>query len=136
MAKYIWVALCGLTACAELGDGGFVTSRGTRVNPVNADVFEVIARPGNERNQFWCGAGEYAHRALDAPSNAKVYVVGGAGSAVTMEAPSGAQFSLKPANQVTGATGRDSRWGPRLGQSMFVADARGRCGRDTFDTLD
>ena len=133
MVKHIWVALFGLAACAELGDGGFVTSGGTRVNPVNEDVFEVIARPGNERNQFWCGAGEYARRALGAPANAKVYAVGGAGQAVTMDSPNGAQFSLKPASQVTGATGRDTRWGPRLGQSMFVADASSRCNRQQFD---
>ncbi|MBO9400655.1 hypothetical protein [Shimia sp. R9_3] len=133
MVKRFLVSLIILAGCAELGDGGFVTAGGTRVNPVNGDVFEVIARPGNEKNQLWCGAGEYAHRALGAPSNAKVYVVGGAGQAVTMKTPTAAQFSLKPAAQVEGATGRDTRWGPRLGQSRFVGDARGRCNRTQFD---
>ncbi|MDA5556255.1 hypothetical protein [Shimia sp. MMG029] len=133
MIKRLSILCLSLAACTDLGDGGFVTAGGTRVNPVNADVFEVIARPRNENNQFWCGAGEYAHRALGASPGANVYVVGGAGAAVTMESPNGAQFSLKPPSQVSGATERDTRWGPRLGQSMFVADARGRCGRDEFD---
>lgn len=133
MWKPVLAGLFVLAACAETGQGSFVTHTGARVLPVNEDVFEVVVRPVNERNQFWCGAGEYAHRALNAPSGATIYVVGGAGDAVTMESPNGAQFSLKPASQVTGATGRDTRWGPRLGQTMFVSEARGRCRKDPFE---
>ncbi|MFY0617893.1 hypothetical protein [Shimia sp.] len=121
------VTLAALVACSD-GGGGFVTMTGVRVNSVNADVFEVIARPDNEVNQLWCGAGEYARRALGAAVNDRVYVVSGGGPAVTTKAPSSAQFSLKPPAQVTGATGHKSYWGPRVGRSKFVADASSSCG--------
>ncbi len=128
MKRFSILATLAVAACTETGSGGFVVAGGTRVNPVNADVFEVIARPGNEVNQFWCGAGEYARRTLGAPSNAHVYVVGEAGTGYTMDTPSAAQFSLKPPSQAQGASGRTARWGPNIGENKFVADASRHCG--------
>lgn len=121
--------LIALAACST-GAGGFQTHEGTRVNPVSADVFEVIARPGNEVNQFWCGAGEYARRALGAPPNARVYVVRAAGRAETMDAPSAVQFSLNSPGAGPSIGNRGSHWGPWLGESKFVGDASRGCGRD------
>ncbi len=116
-----------LMACDGTGSSAFVTSNGVRVNPVNEDVFEVLARPAARPSDFWCGAGNYARRALDAPDNALVYVVGGAGRGVTANTPDAAQFSLKPPSEVTGATGRAAAWGPDVGASASVGRARSSC---------
>lgn len=119
-----------VVACTTESSGGFQNSAGSRVNPVSENVFEVIVRPGNEYSKFWCGAGDYAARVLGAPANARLYVVGGAGQAVTMSSPNGAQFSLVPPEQAKGATGRNSGWGPKLGRNEFVGDAQLFCWGD------
>lgn len=100
-----------------------------RANPVTEDVFEVFARPGGRQSDFWCGAGNYASRVLDAPDTAPVYAVGGAGQGVTMKSPDAAQFSLKPPGDARGATGRPAKgsWGPDVGQAVSVGQARRSC---------
>ncbi|MBO9472567.1 hypothetical protein J7413_03365 [Shimia sp. R10_1] len=123
-----------LMACEGAGSV-FVTSNGVRVNPVNADVFEVLARPAGRASDFWCGAGHYARRALDAPDTALVYVVGGAGPGVTANTPDAAQFSLKPPSEVSGATGRAGSWGPDVGAATSVGQARRSC-RDLATSSD
>jgi hypothetical protein len=120
-------AMMLLMACEDTGSSAFVTSNGVRVNPVNADVFEVLARPMSQASDFWCGAGNYARHRLDAPDNAPLYVVGGAGQGVTAPSPDAAQFSLKPPGQVSGATGRAAAWGPELGSVTSVGRARLSC---------
>ncbi|MBO9396201.1 hypothetical protein J7400_05895 [Shimia sp. R9_2] len=132
MKRFSLVMVAALAACEATttsSDGGFVVSNGARVYSVNQDVFEVTARPGNEINQFWCGAGEYASRVLGAPANARIYVVGEAGPGTVVESPNAMQFSLLPPGQASGATGRQSTWGPDLGEDEFVGDARYRCVR-------
>lgn len=132
MKRFSLVMVAALAACeATTSDGAFVTANGARVYPVSADVFEVTARPNNEINQFWCGAGEYASRVLGAPNNARVYVVGEAGPGTVVETPNAMQFSLLPPGQASGASGRDGTWGPDLGEDEFVGDARYRCMRRT-----
>lgn len=134
-------ALIGLTisaivlgACAETsGSAGFVARGGVRVTPVNADVFEVAARPGEGEYDFWCGAGEYARRQLGASDSTRVYVVGGVGRGTVSQAPETAQFSLKRPGQAVGASERQARWGPRVGQSSTVASARRKCNVDRND---
>ncbi len=125
------LAFLALAACSEgggLGTSDFATVGNIRVNQASADVFEVIARPGgNPKAQYWCGAGNFAAQALGAPAGARIYVVGEAGRAVTTDSLDAAQFSLKPAGQASGATGRKSTYGPRIGEDEFVADARRYC---------
>lgn len=121
------LTLAVLTGCQTGGSAAFSARNGVRVNPVNADVFEVIARPNGRKSDFWCGAGSYASRQLGAPDNALVYTVGGAGRGVTMNSPDAAQFSLKPPDQVSGATGREGNWGPSVGQANSVGRARNSC---------
>ncbi len=133
MKRFSLLFVAALAACeATPDDGSLLTSNGARVYPVSADVFEVVARPNNEINQFWCGAGEYASRVLGAPSNARVYVVGEAGRGTVVDAPNAMQFSLLPPGQANGATGRKGTWGPRLGEDEFVGDARYRCMRNVL----
>ncbi len=122
------ILLLCLSGCAQQEGGGYVTIGGVRVNPVTASVFEVIPRPGEEINGLWCGAGQYARFELGAPDNARVYVVSGAGPGVTSDSKSAAQFSLGPLAQAEGAGARNSTWGPQLGASTTVRNARSRCG--------
>ncbi|CUH53247.1 hypothetical protein [Shimia marina] len=121
------LALSCVALAGCLSSEGFVTSSGVRVNPVNADVFEVAARPGQGVSDFWCGAGDYAWRALGAADNERVYVVGGAGPGVTSDSKDTMQFSLKQPGDVQGATGRQGKWGPHVGRNYFVGDARHQC---------
>ncbi len=111
------------------GSTAFTAQNGVRVNPVNADVFEVFARPSGRKSDFWCGAGSYAFRVLGASDGAPVYAVGGAGRGVSLDSPDAAQFSLKPPGQASGATGRPASrgWGPEVGQSVSVGRARNSC---------
>ncbi len=118
----------GCSEAGGLGASDFTTVGNIRVNQVSADVFEVAPRPGGNPNaQLWCGAGNYAGQVLGAPAGARVYVVGEAGPGVTSDARDTAQFSLKPAGQAAGATGRKGTFGPRIGEDEFVADARRYC---------
>lgn len=121
--------VAALAGCDAQNGGGFVTVGGVRVNPVSATVFEVIARPGEEKHGLWCGAGQYARHELGAANSATVFVVGGAGRGVTADSPSAAQFSLLPPGQAEGATGRRSNWGPQPGMGTTVGSASRQCGR-------
>lgn len=131
MKRFSALALYIVAACSSgggLGASDFATVGNIRVNQVSADVFEVIARPGgNPTAQYWCGAGNFAAQALGAPAGSRIYVVGEAGRAMTSDSLDAAQFSLKPAGQVSGATGRKGTYGPRIGEDEFVADARRYC---------
>ncbi len=122
-----------LVGCGDGSSDGFVSRGGIRVDPVNADVFEVGVRPGAVEANFWCGAGDYARRQLGAPDSARVYVVGGSGPGTVSDNPETAQFSLKPPQLAQGATGRSGGWGPKLGQSKSVGIARNQCGVDRND---
>ncbi|MBO9406044.1 hypothetical protein J7399_01285 [Shimia sp. R9_1] len=135
MRGFKFVLPLALMACERTGSSAFVTRNGVRVNPVNEAVFEVLARPAGRASDFWCGAGNYARRALDAPDTALVYVVGGAGPGVTAKSPDAAQFSLTPPARTEGATGRAASWGPELGASATVGRARRSC-RDLATSSD
>ncbi|MBO9479075.1 hypothetical protein J7382_16120 [Shimia sp. R11_0] len=128
MKRFLPILGLLVAGCSATSDGGYVTIGNIRVNPVSEDVFEVAARPGgNMHNQLWCGAGNYARQVLGAPPNARIYVVGEAGPAVTSDSRDAAQFSLKPSGQAVGASGRKGGWGPRIGEDEFVGDASRYC---------
>lgn len=133
VSRFFLLAGLVISGCADSSTGGFVSLGGIRVEPVNADVFEVGVRPGAIEANFWCGAGDYARRQMGALDNARVYVVGGTGPGTVSENPETAQFSLKPPQAVQGATGRSGGWGPRLGRSNSVGIARSQCGRHNND---
>ncbi len=127
--RIIFFGVASLIACTDSAlTGDFRTSNGVRVNPVNAQVFEVIARPGDlQVLDFWCGAGEYARRVLDAPGRARVYVVSEAGPGAVSDSKSTVQFSLSPPEQTQGALGHTSYWGPNIGSQASVVEAGSRC---------
>lgn len=129
--------MCGFLALAGCMDsattGDFHTRTGVKVFPVNAAVFEVAARPGSVMiHDFWCGAGEYARRVLGASNNDRVYVVSEAGPGVASPSNSTVQFSMSPPGQTQGALGNKSHWGPNIGTSSSVVQARSRC-RDNLN---
>ncbi|TNF63616.1 MAG: hypothetical protein EP307_04720 [Rhodobacteraceae bacterium] len=56
----------------------------------------MISRVGAGPAQYWCGAGDYAIRALRAPSNARVYLVQGPAPSRTEPGKKAVTFSLTP----------------------------------------
>lgn len=123
LAVVLLVTLVATAASArEMG-----LRNGIRAQAVSNSVFEIAPRGGSGVQEFWCGAGEYARRALGAKGGETLYVVGGIGQGQVINRKSTAQFSLLPPSQAQGASGRQGRWGPALGDSMTVSQARGRC---------
>jgi len=66
------------------------------VNPVGADRFEVIGRPGSAGPDFWCAAGEYAFLVLGAKGPDRIYLVRERGPSDTTPRLSAAHFALTP----------------------------------------
>lgn len=117
----------GILAIPTSADA-FTGRRGTRVNPVDAVVFEVIARTAGSGADYWCGAGEYASRGLGAPWTARIYIARGRGPSVTTGRKSAVQFTLDPAAAgVTPTAPTISLNTLRVGDSMSVQQARGHC---------
>lgn len=95
---YACAAIVSLSVALPGAAAAFNGKGGTQVAPVNNAVFEVVLR-GNSRNAgaYWCGASDYARRALKAPWSAKVYVARSWGPSVTTGRKSAIQFTLDPA---------------------------------------
>lgn len=66
------------------------------VNPLSPTAFEVIGRGGISSVDYWCAAGDYARRVLDAPLHQRIYISRPRGHAETENAKSAVQFSLDP----------------------------------------
>lgn len=89
--------IAGLSVMVADFADAFTSRHGTRVNPVNANVFEVIPRSGGSGAMFWCGAGDYAQRELGASWQARVYIARGRAQSETTGRRSAVQFTLDPA---------------------------------------
>lgn len=83
----------------------FSAKRHMRVNPVNETVFEVIAPTAAGAGDYWCGAADYAYRALGAAWTAPIYIVRGRGPSVTTGRRTAVQFTLSPQAAGVPATG-------------------------------
>ncbi|MEY8829006.1 hypothetical protein AB9K34_11420 [Sedimentitalea sp. XS_ASV28] len=66
------------------------------VNPLSPVSFEVIGRGGISSVSYWCAAGDYARRVLDAPLGQRIYISRPRDHAQTENAKSAVQFSLDP----------------------------------------
>ncbi len=87
-------AVVALTGAARDADA-FTSRKGARVNPVNSLVFEVV--PRNSRgSEIWCGAADYAHRALGAPWQSRIYVYREMGQSETTGRRTAVQFTMDP----------------------------------------
>lgn len=87
------------------------------VNALPNGDFEVISRVGAGPAQFWCGAGDYAIRALGVASNTRVYLVQDRAPSQTEPGRTAVTFSLTPPASV------DQR--SSVGQLFLSLDAIG-----------
>ena len=97
--KPISLVLAALTAvllALPMSAEAFSARRHMRVYPVDELVFEVIAPTAAVAGDYWCGAADYAQRALGAPWTARIYIVRGRGPSVTTGRRTAVQFTLQP----------------------------------------
>ncbi|MBI6629869.1 hypothetical protein [Pontibaca salina] len=96
--KYAIAApIAALALCLpHLSLADFAAKRDMRVSQVNTAIFEVYGSTAASSGRYWCGAGDYAARALNAPWTAQIYVVRGRGSGVSVNKRTTVQFTLDP----------------------------------------
>jgi len=108
----------------------FSGRRGTRVEPVNNVVFEVVARGSGTGPDYWCGAADFARRALGAGWSDMIYIARGRGQSVTTGRRSSVQFTLDPAAAgITPIEPSLSLNALKVGDNMSVTQANGYCNR-------
>jgi len=106
----------------------FTAIPGVRVNPVNEAVFEVIPEGSGDIAGFWCGASEFARRALGADWQDTVYVLRGRGDSVTTNRSAAAHFTLDPKAIGLGPAPQGwLRMGLKAGDRMSVQSAHSYC---------
>lgn len=122
--------ICGLALGLGLMAGGasaFTASNYMRVNPVSADVFEVLPRGGARTNDYWCAAAEFLLYQGNSNATQRIYVVRGLGPAQTANRRSSVQFSLTPPEGVDTTPGLTLSV-KRVGENVSAALARSQCG--------
>lgn len=106
----------------------FRGKRNTRVNPVNAAVFEVVAKSSSGGADYWCGASDYAVRALGASWQARLYVARGWGPSPATGRRSAIFFTLDPqAAGIAPAKQSLSINSFKVGDNMSVQQANTYC---------
>lgn len=106
----------------------FSGKRGTRVAPVNDVVFEVVARGSGTGYDYWCGAADYARRALGAAWTDTIYIARGRGQSVTTGRRSAVQFTLNPSAAGITATGPSLSLNSfKVGDNMSVQQGNTYC---------
>lgn len=116
-----------LLALPQAGDA-FTSRLGARVNPVNTAVFEVVPRSSGDGQVFWCSAADYAHRALGASWQARLYIARGRAPSVTTGRRSSVQFTLDPtAAGIIPAPSSLSLNALKTGETMSVQQAFTYC---------
>ena len=106
----------------------FSGKRNTRVAPVNDAVFEVVARGSGTGYDYWCGAADYARRALGAGWNDTIYIARGRGQSVTTGRRSAVQFTLDAgAAGITPIEPSISLNALKVGDNMSVQQANNYC---------
>lgn len=85
-----------LLALLPLSAQAFTAKNRHNVAAIDAAVFEVVGRPGSGARDFWCAAGEYAHRSLRARSNARIYLVSGRQNSASQPGRTAVRFTLSP----------------------------------------
>ncbi len=90
------------------------------VERVNETTFDVLYRGESFEEDFWCAAGEYAARKLEARSTTRIYRI----SPPPRRSGQGIRFSLDPAGSAS-STGLNTVGGS--GGSLSVASAKNQC---------
>ncbi|MEX0349811.1 MAG: hypothetical protein AB3N15_10350 [Paracoccaceae bacterium] len=133
MTRYL--ALAGvlfLSACDVPIDGegqkyAFVSPYGPRVNPINANEFEVILNAGGTYDGYWCGAADFSRRKLGAAWSDRVYVASPVSQSVTTDRRSAVRFTLDPAALGITPVNKTFRSGISVGDNMSITQADTRC---------
>ncbi len=115
------VLLSLLPALAPGGAAAFISTFGARVAPVSATVFEGVSRGVGGGPEYWCGASEYARRALGADWRTVIYIARGRGPSGTTGRRSAVHFTLDPVAAGINPTGPSRNHnGLKTGESMTV----------------
>ncbi len=120
IAATLAAALVGVSAAEA-----FIGPRGTEAAAVNNVVFEVGARGGGSSDDLWCGAADYARRALGAGWNVDIYVARGRGRGLVTNRSVAAHFTLDPS--AAGITPTQGYSTMVVGYSMSVQRANSLC---------
>ena len=123
------LTLAALIACLPGVAGAWTASNHHKVAPVSDTAFEVVGRPGSAGQEYWCAAGEYAHRVLKAKVVQRIYLVRGPAPAQTANWNRAVLFSLTP--PATGDTSAMIRLSVKqVGSNLSSALAQLYCLRD------
>lgn len=101
------------------------------VLPVSEGVWEVVNEVGSGAQDYWCGIGDFATRALKAGATQRIYITRGIGPAVNRAGHKSVQFSLTPPAGVS-LEPRISLNVKVVGDNLNTATARGYC----FDRIE
>lgn len=132
IAALLLASACQIQTGAAVSSGGgisyaFVTPYGQKVNPVNANEFEVMLNAGATYDGYWCGASEYARRRLGAAWSDRVYVASTISPSVTTDRASAVRFTLDPQALGIEPIELNFRSGFKVGDSMSITQANTRC---------
>lgn len=106
----------------------FSGKKGTRVNPVDDAVFEVVARTAGSASDYWCGAADYARRALNVSWTATLYISRGRGPSETTNRRTAVQYTLDPGRAPGGTQNSILQFGDLIaGDKMSVQRAYQYC---------
>jgi len=95
-ARFMIAATLAATFAGVSAADALIGPRGTEAAPVSNVVFEVGARGSGTSDDLWCGAADYARRALGAGWKVDIYVVRGRGKGVATNRSVAAHFTLDP----------------------------------------
>jgi len=122
------VCLAALAACTAEPprEGVYLARNDLRVVPFAPDRFEVLARAGTAGPDYFCAAGDFAQRFLNAGATDRVVVVEPSGPSRFNPGGRGMVFRVAPAGSVRPSGGITVRTG-RAGENRTVAHARALC---------
>lgn len=122
--------VCGMALGLSLIAGAasaFTASNYMRVNPVSADVFEVLPRGAARTNDYWCAAAEYLLYNGITSATQRIYVVRAMGPGQTANRRSAVQFSITPPPGIDTTPGLTMSV-QRVGENLSASLARSQCG--------
>ncbi|MDP5216131.1 hypothetical protein Q5Y75_02780 [Ruegeria sp. 2205SS24-7] len=125
-AQYSGGSGAGVAVSTNTG-AAFSTPYGTRVYQVDANIFEVVPYPLAGRDEYWCGASDYARRRLGAAWSQQIYMASKTVRSAAAGGRTAVQFTLNP--QAIGLEPVDVnvRTGLIIGDHMTVQRANGFC---------
>ncbi|APX17240.1 hypothetical protein BWR17_16300 [Phaeobacter inhibens] len=127
LPSFLLAATLALSACADAAPTGHVTPDRARVFALPDGQFEVAPPQGAVRSAFWCGAADYARRALGAGWGQGIYVARGLGEGVAVNRKSTVHFTLTPVASERGDSWLKRTNAYRVGDRLSVQQADHQC---------